>query len=70
MIWGAISACTGAVQSYEGLLAVRVILGVSEAVFFPGAIYLLSAWYSKHELGVRIAGELPRYQMKFCVDDD
>lgn len=56
MIWGTISACTAAVQSYEALLGVRVLLGVSEAVFFPGAIYLLSAWYSKHELGVRIAG--------------
>lgn len=57
MIWGSISACTAAVQTYEALLGVRVLLGVSEAVFFPGAIYLLSAWYSKHELGVRIAGK-------------
>ena len=45
VIWGAISACTGAVHSYRALLGVRVILGVSEAVFFPGVIYLLSAWY-------------------------
>jgi MFS family permease len=58
MIWGSISACTASVQTYEALLGVRVLLGVSEAVFFPGAIYLLSAWYSKHELGVRIAGEI------------
>jgi MFS family permease len=57
MIWGTISACTATVQTYEALLGVRVLLGVSEAVFFPGAIYLLSAWYSKHELGVRIAGK-------------
>lgn len=57
MIWGSISACTASVQTYEALLGVRVLLGVSEAVFFPGAIYLLSAWYSKHELGVRIAGK-------------
>jgi len=56
MIWGAISACTALVKTYEALLGVRVILGVSEAVFFPGAIYLLSAWYTKNELGRRIAG--------------
>ncbi len=44
MIWGSISACTAAVNSFGALLAVRVILGISEACFFPGAIYLLSAW--------------------------
>lgn len=56
VIWGSISACTAAVHSYGQLLAVRCILGVAEAVFFPGAIYFLSAWYTKKELGKRIAG--------------
>ncbi|KIW19314.1 hypothetical protein PV08_03608 [Exophiala spinifera] len=56
VIWGSISAATAAVNSYGQLLAVRVILGVVEAVFFPGAIYFLSAWYTKRELGKRIAG--------------
>lgn len=55
-IWGAISAATAAVQTYGQLLAVRAILGVVEAVFFPGAIYYLSAWYTKKELGKRLAG--------------
>ncbi|WVF70353.1 hypothetical protein IAT40_005143 [Kwoniella sp. CBS 6097] len=55
-IWGSISAATAAVHSYSALLAVRVILGAVEAVFFPGVIYLLSAWYTKNELGRRIAG--------------
>lgn len=32
------------------------MLGFVEAVFFPGAIYLLSAWYTKNELGRRIGG--------------
>lgn len=36
VVWGMISACTGAAQSYGGLLAVRVILGAIEAAFFPG----------------------------------
>ncbi|WWC64277.1 uncharacterized protein I303_106887 [Kwoniella dejecticola CBS 10117] len=56
VIWGAISAATAAVQSYKQLLAVRAILGGVEAVFFPGAIYYLSAWYPKRELGKRLAG--------------
>ncbi|OAQ92006.1 MFS transporter [Purpureocillium lilacinum] len=55
VIWGSISAATAAVRTYGQLLAVRAILGVSEAVFFPGAIYYLSAWYTKTELGKRIA---------------
>lgn len=55
VIWGTISAATAAVKSYGQLLAVRAILGVAEAVFFPGAIYYLSAWYTKTELGKRIA---------------
>jgi MFS family permease len=56
VLWGCISACTAAVTTYGQLLAVRAILGAAEAVFFPGAIYYLSAWYTKRELGKRIAG--------------
>ncbi|KAE8143099.1 major facilitator superfamily domain-containing protein [Aspergillus pseudotamarii] len=56
VIWGGISAATAAVKTYGQLLAVRAILGAAEAVFFPGAIYYLSAWYTKKELGKRIAG--------------
>lgn len=55
IIWGSISAATSTVKTYGQLLAVRAVLGVAEAVFFPGAIYYLSAWYTKTELGKRIA---------------
>ncbi|KAH8655296.1 major facilitator superfamily domain-containing protein [Xylariales sp. PMI_506] len=55
VIWGSISALTAIVKTYQQLLAVRAILGIVEAVFFPGAIYFLSAWYTKKELGKRIA---------------
>ncbi|GAM38009.1 hypothetical protein TCE0_033r08409 [Talaromyces pinophilus] len=61
-IWGCVSACTAAVKSYHGLLAVRVMLGVTEAVFFPGVIYFMSAWYTKSELGKRL-GALFMFQM-------
>ncbi|KAK7912290.1 MFS transporter, partial [Apiospora marii] len=56
LIWGYVSAATAAVQTYRALLAVRVFLGVTEAVFLPGVIYFLSAWYTKSELGKRLAG--------------
>ncbi|KUI74214.1 hypothetical protein VM1G_10059 [Cytospora mali] len=54
-VWGMISAATAAVQSYPQLLGVRLVLGVVEAVFFPGAVYFLSTWYTKRELGKRFA---------------
>ncbi|KAI1214722.1 major facilitator superfamily domain-containing protein [Annulohypoxylon truncatum] len=54
-VWGAVSAVTATVKTYKGLLAIRVFLGVTEAVFFPGVIYFLSAWYTKNELGKRLA---------------
>lgn len=56
VIWGCISAATAAVKTYNQLLVVRAFLGVVEAVFFPGAVYYLSAWYTKQELGKRLAG--------------
>jgi MFS family permease len=56
VIWGAISAATSAVKTYGQLIAVRAVLGIVEAVFFPGAVYYLSAWYTKKELGKRLAG--------------
>lgn len=52
-IWGAISTATGAVQSFGGLLAVRVLLGVVESAFFPGALMILSSWYDKKTLASR-----------------
>ncbi|KAL5113494.1 hypothetical protein ACEQ8H_008630 [Pleosporales sp. CAS-2024a] len=53
--WAIVSGCTSATSSPGGLLAVRFCLGLIEAPFFPGAIYLLSCWYTKRELGVRMA---------------
>ena len=40
-VWGAISACTAAVNSFGSLVACRFMLGFVEAVFFPGAFYYL-----------------------------
>lgn len=38
VIWGAVSACTAAVKTKEALYAVRVVLGIAEAAYFPGAV--------------------------------
>lgn len=40
--WAIVSTCTGAVQSYQGLLALRFILGFVEAPFFRMDFHSLS----------------------------
>ena len=54
-VWGVVCAAIGGVQSLTGLVVVRVFLGVTEAPFFPGAVFLLSSWYTRSELSSRIA---------------
>ncbi|GME28486.1 hypothetical protein GTA08_BOTSDO11249 [Neofusicoccum parvum] len=55
ILWGIVSACGAAVQGFSGLVAVRFMLGVVEAPYFPGALFLLSSWYTKQELALRTA---------------
>ncbi|KAG6861003.1 hypothetical protein C0995_005023 [Termitomyces sp. Mi166 len=42
-------------DSFVGALLTRFFLGFVEAAFFPGALFLLSKWYKKNELGLRTA---------------
>ncbi|KAG1854199.1 major facilitator superfamily domain-containing protein [Suillus subalutaceus] len=53
MIWGVVSTLTGGTQNYTEVLFARLLLGFSEAPFFPGTIFLLSGWYKRDELAVR-----------------
>ncbi|KAK7688861.1 hypothetical protein QCA50_007550 [Cerrena zonata] len=55
ILWGLISALTGFTKDYSGIIATRLFLGVPEAAFYPGAIYLLSCWYTRKELAFRSA---------------
>ena len=36
IVWGVISACTAATQTFGGLLAIRFMLGFVEAAYFVG----------------------------------
>ncbi|KAL4881741.1 major facilitator superfamily domain-containing protein [Aspergillus karnatakaensis] len=54
-IWGVISACQAASQTFAGLVVARFFLGFVEAPFFPGAVMLMSSWYTRQELSYRIA---------------
>ncbi|ORY58135.1 major facilitator superfamily domain-containing protein [Pseudomassariella vexata] len=53
--WGIVMTCTGLVQNFAGLMVTRILLGIFEAGFFPGAIYLCSYWYMPKDLATRIS---------------
>ncbi|KAI0751563.1 MFS general substrate transporter [Daedaleopsis nitida] len=55
MVWGTISILTGITNDFIGALLTRFFLGFVEAAFFPGALFLLSKWYKRSELGTRTA---------------
>ncbi|CAN9081890.1 retrograde regulation protein 2 [Alternaria alternata] len=55
IIWGVVSGATGFVQNHAGLVALRFLVGVTEAPYFPGCIFFLSCWYTRKELPSRIA---------------
>jgi MFS family permease len=55
IIWGVVSGTTAAANNYTSLVTIRFILGVVEAPFFPGAIFLISSWYTKKEMAMRCA---------------
>lgn len=51
-----IRACVwfAAADNFGHLITVRCLLGITEAPFFPGVFSLLSCWYTRGELGLRM----------------
>jgi MFS family permease len=45
----------GIVNNYGGIVSVRFLMGLFEAGLFPGAIAFMNKWYTKYEMGTRIA---------------
>ena len=45
LAWGLISAATAFVRTPAGFYAVRFLLGLAEAGFFPGVIFYLTLWF-------------------------
>src|SRR4051794_9806651 len=54
-LWGLVMTCTGFIHNFGALCAIRFLLGLFEAGFFPGAILLISKWYMPDETQTRIA---------------
>ncbi|KAM5353740.1 hypothetical protein ACJ41O_000390 [Fusarium nematophilum] len=53
--WGIMGLVMGLVKNFCGLVATRFMLGVFEAGFFPGAVFVVSKWYLRNETQTRLA---------------
>ncbi|OAG25840.1 MFS general substrate transporter [Alternaria alternata] len=54
-VWGCVAALTALVKNYTGLVLVRFFLGFVEAPFYPGALYILSMFYTRKEIATRVS---------------
>lgn len=54
-LWSIVSTLTAITKDFKGLLLTRFFLGVTEAPFYPGALYILSMFYTKTEIATRIS---------------
>jgi MFS family permease len=55
LAWGIVMTCMGIVKDFKGLVACRVMLGLCEAGFFPGAVFIITSWYKRGEVQQRLA---------------
>ena len=53
LLWGSIMIGFGFVPTWTTLVGLRILLGILEAGFFPGCVYLLSTWYSRYDVHKR-----------------
>ncbi|KAJ5827928.1 uncharacterized protein N7525_006181, partial [Penicillium rubens] len=53
--WAVVSALTAVAKDFTGLLLVRFFLGVTETPYYPGALYMLSIFYTRKEIATRIS---------------
>lgn len=54
-LWGLISTLSGVAHNFVGMVLIRFFLGFVEAAFLPGALLILSKWYTRRELTTRNA---------------
>ncbi|KAJ9603363.1 hypothetical protein H2200_012141 [Cladophialophora chaetospira] len=54
-LWAVVSTLTALSKNYTGLLLTRFFLGVTEAPYYPGALFMLSIFYTRKEIATRIS---------------
>jgi MFS family permease len=50
-LWGCIVTGMSQSKSLDGFLVARFFLGCVEAGMFPGALFVLTCWYTRKEVG-------------------
>ncbi|KAF8647935.1 hypothetical protein AX16_006467 [Volvariella volvacea WC 439] len=54
-LWGIVMTLHGTIRDYGSLITLRTLLGLFEAGMYPGIVFYISSWYTKAELGSRVA---------------
>ncbi|KIW12764.1 hypothetical protein PV08_07950 [Exophiala spinifera] len=54
-LWAVVSTLTAISKNFTGLLLTRFFLGITEAPYYPGALFLLSCFYTRKEIATRIS---------------
>ncbi|KIJ43562.1 hypothetical protein M422DRAFT_75513 [Sphaerobolus stellatus SS14] len=52
--FGIIAICTAFIENYAGLILTRIFLGLAEGGLLPGLVYVMSRYYRRRELVMRI----------------
>ncbi|KAL2702833.1 hypothetical protein AAEP93_007131 [Penicillium crustosum] len=55
LAWGLVATLQAFVKGYPAFLATRLLLGLLEGGFIPGALFYLSSWYKKNETTLRVS---------------
>lgn len=53
--WGLVALFQNFITNYAGYLVTRLMLGLCEAGFIPGALYTMSTWYKRDETSLRVS---------------
>ncbi|KAI4865240.1 putative MFS transporter [Hypoxylon rubiginosum] len=53
--FGVITMCTAFIRTWQQMIALRVLLGISMSGIYPGLTYLISTWYPRREQQTRFA---------------
>jgi MFS family permease len=55
VMFGVITMCTAFIQTWQQMIALRILLGMAMSGIYPGLSYLISTWYLRREQQTRYA---------------
>ncbi|KAG8805100.1 hypothetical protein FRC17_005731, partial [Serendipita sp. 399] len=55
LLWGLTMVAMSYINTWEGIAGTRALMGALEAGFFPACAYLVSCWYTRREMQLRLA---------------